>query len=369
MSQKMNTSPISNLNLNPEITDHPFHTLFPDTKPDDPIQSSLNLQPVTPELPKCPQCYIKQQVIRYGLRRSKYKEVQRFQCRKCKHTFSTEPLKRTSYPPEIIISAISKYNLGTTIAQTKKSIYRKFKTKVPKTTIQSWLERYADICTFTTTLRKQFDLDPNTIIRSKKFYHQQVYEFKYHTLKINIAGKNFPKLKSYITSIYKVPYFIPETAFQTGPRCSEMRINIRPVKITKNNNAPKIAELAQTLAKTNHDRHSQVENFFLINDTATIAIEVPVYLKPNELTIKERSNYSINLKEPLSGHIDIIQVRYNKVHILDYKPDAKISDKAAAEQLFLYALALSKRTKIPLDKFVYAYFDKNNYFQFSLKNL
>ena len=105
------------------------------------------------------------------------------------------------------------------------------------------------------------------------------------------------------------------------------------------------------------------------NDTATIAIEVPVYLKPNELTVQERTNYGLNLKEPLSGHIDIIQVRYNKIHILDYKPDAKLSDKTAAEQLFLYALALSKRTKIPLDKFVCAYFDQNNYFQFTIKNL
>ena len=365
MSQKINTLPISNLNLNlnPKITDYPFHTLIPETKPEDPTQSSLNLQPVTPELPKCPQCRTKQQVIRYGLRKSKYKEVQRFQCRKCSQTFSTEPLKRTSYPPEIIITAISKYNLGTTIAQTKKFINRKFKTKVPKTTIQSWLERYADICTFTSTLRRQFNLDPNTIIRSKKFYHQQVYEFKYHTLKTNIAGKTFPKLKSYITSIYKVPYFISETAFKVGPRCSKMRINIRPVKITKNNNAPKIAEIAQTLAKTNHDRHSQIENFFLINDTATIAIEVPVYLKPNELTVQERSNYGLNLKEPLSGHVDIVQVRYNKIHILDYKPDAKKTDKQTADQLFLYALAFSKRTKIPMRNIICAYFDENNYYE------
>ena len=136
----MNTSPISNLNLNlnPRITEHPFHTLFPETKPEDPTQSSFNLQPVTPELPKCPQCHTKQHVIKYGLRRSKYKSVQRFQCKKCSLTFSIEPLKRTSYSPEIIISAISKYNLGTTIAQTKRYIYRRFKTKVPKTTIKSW---------------------------------------------------------------------------------------------------------------------------------------------------------------------------------------------------------------------------------------
>jgi len=56
-------------------------------------------------------------------------------------------------------------------------------------------------------------------------------------------------------------------------------------------------------------------------------------------------------------------VRFNKVHILDYKPDAKRTDKAAAEQLFLYALAINKRTGIPLRKIACAYFDDKNYFQ------
>ena len=132
----------------------------------------------------------------------------------------------------------------------------------------------------------------------------------------------------------------------------------------KHNNAPKLTELAQTLAKTNRDRHTQVENTFLINDTATITIEVPVYLKPDELTKKEQSTYGLNLTESLSGHIDILQIRFNKIHILDYKPDAKRTDKTAAKQIFLYALALSKRTHIPMKNFICAYFDEKNYFQF-----
>jgi ATP-dependent exoDNAse (exonuclease V) beta subunit len=194
-----------------------------------------------------------------------------------------------------------------------------------------------------------------------------VYEFKYHTLKTNIAGKTFPQLKSYITSIFKIPYFIPNTAFQSGQRCSELRIDLKPQNTTKNNNAPKLAEVAQTIAKTNRDRHQQIENTFLINDTATIAIEVPVYIKPSEITKTEQKDYGLTINEPLSGHIDILQVRFNRIHILDYKPDANRSDKAAGEQVFLYALALSKRTKLPLNKFMCAYFNDRNYFQFTIE--
>jgi ATP-dependent exoDNAse (exonuclease V) beta subunit len=255
--------------------------------------------------------------------------------------------------------------MGNTIEKTRAAMKRKFKTTIPQTTIQSWLKRYSYICTFASTLRKRYKLDPKSIIHSKKFHHQQVYEFKYHTLKTNIAGKIFPQLKRYITSIYKVPYFIPESVFQHGPRCSELRINLSTKKTTKHNKASQLTQLAQTLATTNRDKHEQIENSFLINDTATIAVEVPVYLEPQELTEHEKHKYGLYIKEPLSGHIDILQVRFDKIHIVDYKPQARESDRSTAEQVLLYAIALSKRTKISINKFICAYFNDYDYFQLS----
>ena len=102
----------------------------------------------------------------------------------------------------------------------------------------------------------------------------------------------------------------------------------------------------------------------LINDSATIAIELPVFLDPNELTRKKQKIFGMELKDTLTGHLDILQVRFNHIHVLDYKPDAKKGDRKAAEQVFLYALALSKRTNIPLENFICAYFDDRNYYQF-----
>jgi hypothetical protein len=241
---------------------------------------------------------------------------------------------------------------------------RKHKAKIPISTLNNWVKIFEDELSFI-RLRKKFDIDPNTIIHSKKFHHQQVYEFKYHTLKTNFSKRFFPQLKTYITSITKIPYFIPESAFKAGPRCSQLRIDLKPQKTTKHNNAPRLAELALTLAKTNRERHQVIENFFLANDSTTVAIEVPLYIKPDELTKEDQKDYGITLNQPLSGHIDILQQRFNKIHILDYKPAAKKTDKTSAEQLFLYALALSKRTGIPLRKITCAYFDENNYFQLS----
>ena len=314
----------------------------------------------------CPNCHTTKYIIRSGTRYTKLGPKQQFYCKACNKYFRDTKLPQQHHPSNIILSAISIYNLGYTILQTNTKINRRFKSRIPRSTLHSWLKRYSEICTFTTQLRKQYKLDPKSLIFSKKFHHQQVYEFKFHTLKSNIAGKTFPKLRDYLRSL---PKNCPNKPFQYGPRCSNLRIDIKPTRTAKHNNAPKLAELAQLLASTNRERHQKVEDFFLINDSVTVAIEVPVYLYPYELNKKELKMYGIKISEPLSGHIDILQVRWDKIHLLDYKPDAKKSDKAAADQIFLYALALSKRTKIPLDNFICAYFDDKEYFQLKLSNI
>jgi ATP-dependent exoDNAse (exonuclease V) beta subunit len=116
-----------------------------------------------------------------------------------------------------------------------------------------------------------------------------------------------------------------------------------------------MAMLAQTLAKTKSQRHQCVEDFFLINDSTTVATEVPVYLLPEEAP-------DLQLKEPLTGHIDILQRRNDKIYILDYKPDQDPAQ--AAQQLYLYKLALSKRTGIPMSEIATASFNESSYVEF-----
>ncbi len=88
----------------------------------------------------------------------------------------------------------------------------------------------------------------------------------------------------------------------------------------------------------------------MTNNSATVAVEVPVYLTESE------SGYN----KPLTGHIDLIQVRSNRIHILDYKPDQSGN---VINQLSLYAKCLKKRTGIP--NITCAYFDENGYYQFT----
>ena len=317
-----------------------------------PMTEMAGSDPSAAPRPPCPSCSSSKDIIRSGRR----KGIQQYLCKACKRSFIYKTLPNASYPPRIILSAISTYNLGHTLENTTKIINRRFKTRLPITTLHSWLNRYKHICTFL-PLRRKYSIDPEEIILSKRFHHQQVYEYKFHKLKLNIAGKQFPDLKDYLTSLLSGPR-LGDNMFMEGTRCSDFpgRLNLPTPRLKKsaNNNATKMARFGLELARTNHERHQAIEDFFLINDFATIASEVPVFLTP-----KEAKSFNISIPRTLTGHIDMIQVRNNKIHILDYKPDREGN---VVNQLLLYAKCLKKRTGI--SNIVCAYFDENEYFQF-----
>lgn len=308
------------------------------------------------ELPSCPYCSNKGDVVKAGLRKSSRKSTQKFICRNCQKNFSIEPIKYTAYPTNIILAAITHYNLGNSQASAAAIVRKRFHLRPTPQIVSAWTRNYADICTFI-PLRKKYDIDPDTIIFSKKFQHQQVYDFKYHDLKLNIAGKRFPQLKAYLKAL---PDTISDRMFASTTRCSTFDPHLpaeQKPRFIKENNATKMALLAQTLAKTKAQRHQCVEDFFLINDSTTIATEVPVYL-----TIEEAKAEGISIGEPLTGHIDILQLRNDRIYIMDYKPDLDL--KAAATQLQLYALSLSKRAGLPANSIVCAAFNDGGYIEF-----
>ena len=178
-------------------------------------------------LPLCPGCNSRKKVIKYGMRKIQNEPIQNYFCKTCEKKFNTRSIKHSPYPTHLILSALTYFNLGHTLQQTQTSIQRKYKSKIPISTLNNWVKRFEDDLSFI-RLRKKFEINSNTTIHSKKFHHQQVYEFKYHTLKTNFSKRFFPQLKTYITSIHKTPHFIPNSAFQTGPRASQLRIDLKP---------------------------------------------------------------------------------------------------------------------------------------------
>ncbi len=72
----------------------------------------------------------------------------------------------------------------------------------------------------------------------------------------------------------------------------------------------------------------------------------------------------------ICGHIDLLQIRQNKIYILDFKLGACWeNNNKVVSQLYFYASGLSFRTKIPLNLFRCAWFDENVYYEFNPMNL
>jgi len=149
----------------------------------------------------------------------------------------------------------------------------------------------------------------------------------------------------------------PDEYFNSGPRGSSLKFNL-PLSLEETR-THEVSELTKHGLETNCERyksnHSKVQMFMLENDQKTFAIEVPIWLKCSEINCFKRL---FNSDEPLTGHIDLLRLEDGKIWVWDYKPNAH-KEKFASTQTYFYALMLSKRTRIPLEKFRCGYFDNN----------
>jgi hypothetical protein len=149
-------------------------------------------------------------------------------------------------------------------------------------------------------------------------------------------------------------------------RSSKSHFEILPlVRREKQNLANDLAALGLLLAGKNRERHPAVQNFMLANDSCTVACEVPVYLTAEEIGYYKSKGFFVTLPQspkPVTGHIDIVQVRNGFIHLLDYKPKAREIDPV--NQLVVYALAFASRTRLPVKALKCAWFDEKDYFEF-----
>ena len=322
----------------------------------------------------CPSCASKN-IIKKGLRKNKLQILQRYFCKSCNKIFTDKKIANKTYPAKIILNAVSYYNLGSTQLEVSKLLSQRYKLKVPQRTISEWVNEHKNICTFARIRKQAINLyKPEDIIFQQTLSHIQPYTFKYHKAKLDLLTKENPQfsaIKNYIEKINSSNFphhiFTYNKEENNNQRASQLRFNHLKIKtLSETNQANELAKLALNLAKSNKERHQKIQDFFLINDSTTIAAEVPIYLTNWDAGYYRNQKGFVfplsNYKTPITGHIDILQIRNGLIHILDYKPDAdKINP---IEQLTIYALALSRKLNLPLYHFKCAWFDENNYFEF-----
>lgn len=323
----------------------------------------------------CPHCDGRR-IIKKGLRQNQYRRIQIYQCKDCRKYFSPATIKRSKYPPHLIVKALSLYYQGYSQPEVAKLLALKHRVTIPPRTISEWLARYRAVCTFA-RLRaeavKRFDA--GGFIRSHTLTHRQVYIFKLHQAKLDLLSNAAPqrtleRLKAYLRSVPTAGFphhlFQAEDEAQPARRSSQTAVaTLALAKVEKQNLANDLATLGLLLARTNRERHPAVQDFMLTTDSTTVACEVPVYLTKEERDYFAGKGFVLGLPEgetPITGHIDTLQVRNGLIHILDYKPEAhKVN---AVSQLVIYALALASRTRLPVSAFKCAWFDDKHYYEF-----
>lgn len=196
------------------------------------------------------------------------------------------------------------------------------------------------------------------MIIHKSFKHGWFYHYRVHLPKAEaLCSNGLSKLKEYLL---EVKDNCPDEHFHKGPRGSGLRIKLDlDIKKIRGHEISELARLGLENARFK-TAHSNVQMFMLQNDQNTISVEVPIWLLDKELPNYEQL---FNSTDPLTGHIDALRVEDSKIWIWDYKPNAA-KERFASTQTNFYALMLSKRTGLPLERFRCGYFDEEHAFVF-----
>jgi transposase-like protein len=310
-------------------------------------------------------------ITREGKRYKKLETVQLWRCHDCDRVFTPQIAKGKTFPLAVILDALMRYYQGETRRRVATRIKERFGLSVSNRTLSQWLAEYRPLTTYA-RLRTQLlhRFRPHQLIRSTRLHHQQVYHYRIHQGKLAYLlstpeHQAFRPIETYLT---EMAVSCPHPLFLQEHRASASTgaFDLTGVEITeKQNLAPRIAGLILQTVTHNTRRHETPQRFMLATDSVTVAIEVPVYLTPDDIThMQQELGFCIPLspETTLTGHIDLVQIRNGRIHILDYKPNA-VRDKPIT-QLMIYALALSRRTGLRLYDFTCAWFDERHYFEF-----
>lgn len=317
--------------------------------------------------PACARCSSKF-TLKKGRRQNRYRILQVFQCGECQHKFTAAAGKNKTYPPRVILETVSAYNLGNSVSDTQRVIRKRLHVDIPEGTIRSWIRAHKPLTAYA-RLRaagsKLFDADE--MVRSHLLRHKQVYRFELHRAKLELLFQNSRQrhLAPVIAYLESVDDNFPHGMFEgSEQRSSKFPTNVVIPITRKENYATRLAALVLPAAITNKKRHETLQRFMLANDSATVAVEIPVYLTKEDIAYYRDRGFALDFDSDfITGHIDFLQVRDGYLQILDYKPDAR-KEKHAHVQLTIYALALARRANLPLKNFKCAWFDEKDYFEF-----
>jgi transposase-like protein len=288
----------------------------------------------------CPHCG-SHVLTRRGTRKKKLEIVQLWRCASCKRTFTPGPeaIRGKTYPLRTVIDAVSTYNLGYSLEDTVVRVKSKSGRTIASSTVSSWLVQHKQLMSYLRLREKGRHLfPPAQTIRSIKLYHRQIYRYAFHRSKLEFlrrgelddkrhGDRRFAGVANFLEA---VPLICPHDLFRGEERGRASQAHpafadvSRIIINRKENIATRIAGLIIPAVGNNKLRHETLQKFMLINDSVTVAVEIPIWLTETDIGALEKQ-YGIELaprvgaaERSITGHINFLQVRNGAVHILDY---------------------------------------------------
>lgn len=289
-----------------------------------------------------------------GTRTKKFEIVQLWRCASCKRMFTPAPvaLRNKTYPLRplrVIIEALTTYSLGYSHSETLRRMKTKAGGAISDATLSAWIAEHDDLLTYRRLRdagRRRFP--PAQTIRAVKLYHRQVYRYAFHRPKLEMlrASDEHARFAPVVNFLEAIPLLCPHDLFRTedtGARASQAHPAFadasRIIVNRKENTATRAAALVIPTVGDNRQRHERLQHFMLANDSVTLAVEVPVWLREKDIAALEQQHglalapRSGSSDRVITGHMDFLQVRNGAAHILDYKPDARYqqADRATGD--------------------------------------
>ena len=147
-------------------------------KPENKIISYKNLE-------KCPYCSGK--IVKRGIRKKKFEEVQIYYCKPCDKRFTSQITKNKTYPLKVIIDSLTFYNKLNSFEEISELIFEKYGIKITPQIVSRWIKEYKKYLPFLRmrefVLKKYLKKD---LIEESKLIHQQIFDFKFHRAKLDI---------------------------------------------------------------------------------------------------------------------------------------------------------------------------------------
>ena len=277
-------------------------------------------------------------LVKKGFRKLKDGKKQVYYCCNCHRKF-TPDVSTKNHSPRLVLDAVAWYNQGNSFRKVAGLIENKYRVKISQSSIHSWVKELDMGISNSAAFKKG--------VTEKVFKHSAMaFRYKLHNGKLKFVKMN--NLQGFLAGLCKGV----DTKYLHGTRCSKLDLKVSVnVKRFKSKLNQFVGEVLKGV-KHNDTRHGIVEDYMLNCDRDTVAVEVPVWC------------FDRNLGN-LFGHIDVVQIKFGNVRIMDYKPNAaKENVDKVVSQLYGYALALSFRAGLPMSKIRCAWFDENDCFEF-----